>query len=66
MKSKTTAIILSVLLGTLGVDRFYLGYVGLGIVKLLTFGGFGIWWLIDLIMICTGSLQPKDGSSYSN
>ena len=66
MKSKTTAIILSVLLGTLGVDRFYLGYVGLGIVKLLTFGGFGIWWLIDLIMICTGSLQPRDGSGYSN
>lgn len=65
MKSKTTAIILSVLLGNLGVDRFYLGYTGLGILKLLTIGGFGIWWLIDLIMICTGSLKPKNGSDYA-
>lgn len=62
MKSKTTAIILSILLGGLGVDRFYLGYVGLGILKLLTGGGFGIWWLIDLIMIVTGKLKAKDGS----
>ena len=50
MKSKTTAIILSILLGELGVDRFYLGYTGLGILKLITAGGFGIWWLIDLIL----------------
>lgn len=62
IKSKTTAIILSVLLGYLGVDRFYLGYTGLGILKLLTGGGFGIWYLIDLIMICTGSLKAADGS----
>ena len=66
MKSKTTAIILSVLLGQLGVDRFYLGYVGLGVVKLITCGGSGIWWLIDLIMICTGSLKPADDSDYVN
>lgn len=62
MKSKTTAIILSVLVGSLGVDRFYLGYTGLGILKLLTCGGFGIWYLIDLIKICTGSLKAADGS----
>ncbi|HIS03543.1 MAG TPA: TM2 domain-containing protein [Candidatus Pullichristensenella avicola] len=43
MKSKTTAIILSVLLGQLGIDRFYLGYTGLGVVKLITCGGFGVW-----------------------
>lgn len=63
-KSKTTAIILSILLGGLGIDRFYLGYTGLGVLKLLTVGGFGIWALIDLIMICTGSLKPADGSPY--
>ena len=64
MKSKTVAIVLSILLGELGVDRFYLGYTGLGIVKLITCGGFGIWWLIDLIMIITGKLKPADGSDY--
>ncbi len=63
-KSKTTAIILSVLLGALGIDRFYLGYIGLGIVKLITGGGLGIWWIIDLVMICTGALRPADGSAY--
>lgn len=62
MKSKTTANILSVLVGSLGVDRFYLGYTGLGILKLLTCGGLGIWTLIDLIRICTGSLKAADGS----
>lgn len=62
MKSKTTAIILSVLVGSLEVDRFYLGYTGLGILKLLTCGGLGIWTLIDLIRICTGSLKAADGS----
>ena len=62
MKSKTTAIILSILLGELGVDRFYLGYTGLGILKLITAGGFGIWWLIDRILIITGKLTAKDGS----
>ena len=62
MKSKTTALILSILLGELGIDRFYLGYVGLGILKLITAGGFGIWWLIDLIMIATGKMTAKDGS----
>lgn len=62
--SKTTTIVLSVLLGGLGFDRFYLGYIGLGILKLITGGGFGIWWLVDLIMACTGSLRPADGSNY--
>ena len=62
MKSKTTALILSILLGELGVDRFYLGYVGLGILKLITAGGFGIWWLIDLILIATGKMTAMDGS----
>ncbi len=65
MKSKTTAIILSLFVGGLGIDRFYLGYTGLGIAKLLTLGGLGVWTLIDFIMICTGSLKPADGSDYA-
>ena len=44
---------MSILFGSLGVDRFIMGHIGLGIVKLITFGGFGIWWLIDLILIAT-------------
>lgn len=65
MKDKTTALILAILLGGLGVDRFYLGYTGMGILKLLTAGCFGILWLIDIINIATGKLQPADGSGYS-
>lgn len=63
-KNKLTAILLSIFTGGLGIDRFYLGYTGLGVAKLLTCGGLGIWALIDLIMICTGSLRPADGSPW--
>lgn len=65
MKSKVVALVLSIFFGELGIDRFYLGYIGTGILKLITCGGFGIWWLIDLIMIATGKLKPKDGSEYA-
>ena len=65
MKSKVVALILSIFLGELGIDRFYLGYIGTGILKLITCGGFGSWWLIDLIMIATGKLKTKDGSEYA-
>ncbi len=64
MKSKTTALLLSIFLGGLGVDRFYLGYTGMGILKLLTGGGFGILAIYDLIMIACGNLGPADGSPY--
>ena len=61
MKSKITALLLSIFLGSIGVDRFYLGYIGLGIVKLITCGGFGIWSLIDIILIAVNKLPTKDG-----
>lgn len=60
-KSWTVALLLSLFVGSLGVDRFYLGYTGLGIAKLLTLGGCYIWWLIDLIMIATGKLTDAEG-----
>jgi TM2 domain-containing membrane protein YozV len=46
-------LVLSILVGSLGVDRFIMGKVGTGILKLITFGGLGIWWLIDVILIAT-------------
>ena len=60
-KDWLTALLLSIFLGQLGVDRFYLGYIGLGVLKLLTGGGCGIWWLVDVIMIATDSLKDGKG-----
>ncbi|MFZ3385966.1 MAG: TM2 domain-containing protein [Candidatus Hydromicrobium sp.] len=47
------ALVMSIVFGQLGVDRFIMGHVGLGILKLITFGGFGIWWIVDVILIAT-------------
>ena len=49
----TLTLIMSIFFGAIGVDRFIMGHVGLGILKLVTLGGCGIWWLIDLILIAT-------------
>lgn len=46
-------LLMSIFFGGLGIDRFIMGQVGLGILKLITGGGFGIWWLIDVILIAT-------------
>lgn len=46
-------LIVSILVGSLGVDRFMMGQVGLGLLKLFTLGGCGVWWLIDVILIAT-------------
>jgi TM2 domain-containing membrane protein YozV len=51
MKDPTLSLILSILVGVYGVDRIYIGEVGLGVLKLITCGGLGIWWLVDLFFI---------------
>lgn len=51
------ALVLSILLGWLGFDRFYIGKVGTGILKLVTLGGWGIWWVIDILLIATKNIR---------
>ncbi|WP_298860760.1 TM2 domain-containing protein [uncultured Microbacterium sp.] len=53
--------LLSLLVGVFGVDRFYLGKVGTGLLKLFTLGGLGVWWLVDLIIILAGAMRDKAG-----
>ena len=57
------AFFFSFMWGTFGVDRFYMGYIGYGILKLITAGGFGIWTIIDLVFIMTGFMKDKQGQS---
>jgi TM2 domain-containing membrane protein YozV len=58
-KSPTTALILSIFLGNLGIDRFYIGNTGMGVGKLLTCGGAGIWAFIDWFLI-SGSTKEEN------
>jgi TM2 domain-containing membrane protein YozV len=56
-----SALLLSIFLGWLGIDRFYLGYTGLGVLKLATGGGCGIWSLVDSILIAVNKLPDSNG-----
>jgi len=63
-KSKSTAILLALFLGSFGADRFYLGDAGLGFLKLITAGGCGLWSLIDLIQLVTESRNTDSRGHY--
>jgi TM2 domain-containing membrane protein YozV len=64
-RSQGTAFLLSLFAGVFGADRFYLGQTGLGVLKLLTFGGLGFWALIDQILIGMGKMRDAEGNSLS-
>jgi TM2 domain-containing membrane protein YozV len=65
-KSRLVALLLILLFSVLGIQRFYVGKIGTGILYLITLGGFGIWFLIDLVMIIVGSFKDKQGRVLSN
>jgi len=64
-KDPTTALIISILIGHLGIDRFYIGDTGLGIAKLLTCGGLGIWTIVDWFLIM-GATREKNMEAFQS
>ena len=60
-KSRLAATLFCLFLGPIGAHRFYLGKTGTGILMIVTFGGLGIWYLIDLVMVTAGLFRDRDG-----
>ena len=56
-----TLFLLTFFVGVLGVHRFYVGKIGTGFLMLLTLGGLGVWFLVDLILVVTGQFTNKHG-----
>lgn len=65
-KSYTATLLLSFFLGGFGIHRFYTGYIGLGILQLITVGGCGIWALIDFVRICFNNFKDADGQELAD
>ncbi|MBU3091134.1 TM2 domain-containing protein [Clostridium sp. CM028] len=60
-KNWLVALLLCIFVGAFGIHRFYVGKIGTGILMILTFGGFGIWVLVDIILIATNSFKDING-----
>lgn len=65
-RSRGVALALSSVLGVFGCHRFYVGKVGSGLCQLFTFGGLGVWYLYDVIMVASGSFRDADGRRLVN
>ncbi|CAG5112225.1 Oidioi.mRNA.OKI2018_I69.chr2.g6466.t1.cds [Oikopleura dioica] len=63
-RKRTSACAYSIFLGGFGVDRFYLGHWKSGVGKLLSFGGLGVWTVVDILLVCSGYIGPADGTLY--
>lgn len=59
--SRGVALALSVTLGVFGAHRFYTGKIGTGLLMLGTFGGLGLWYLYDLILVASGEFRDAEG-----
>jgi TM2 domain len=59
-RSRMVALVLGFFVGIFGAHRFYVGKAKTGVLQALTLGGFGIWWLIDMILILTGSFRDAE------
>lgn len=60
-KSRTITLVLAAVLGVFGAHRFYAGKIQTAILMLITMGGLGIWWLVDLIIVAAGGFRDSDG-----
>ncbi|HEX3926954.1 MAG TPA: TM2 domain-containing protein [Gemmatimonadales bacterium] len=65
-RSRMVALLLACILGFAGAHRFYAGKVKTGILQLLSLGGFGLWWLYDIILISGGSFRDSEGRVISS
>ena len=61
-KDWLVTLLLAILVGALGIHRFYAGKIGTGILMLLTAGGCGVWQLIDIVMVAVGAFTDADGN----
>jgi len=57
VKNHKVAVLLSILLGWIGADRFYVGHIGIGLLKFFTMGAYGLWWIIDIILFVTKNVS---------
>lgn len=59
-----SSVLYSIFLGFVAVDRFCLGYSAIAVGKLMTLGGLGVWWIVDVFLLVSGNLMPADDSNW--